>query len=77
MPVENRIYYEIMAELLGRALHIEEVPLTGFLEQYPEYGGHLCHRAYSLEKMKNSGIPLPTTHLKDGLRKSLIGKGYL
>lgn len=66
--VENRIYYEEIAKVLGVELHLEEVPLQGYLEKHPEYSGHLCHRIYDLGKLKATGAELPATHLADGIR---------
>lgn len=74
--VENRIYYEIIGELLGRKIETEEVPLSGYLEKYPQYDGHLCHRIYDLTKLKNAGVALPKTSLKEGLAVQLRSLGY-
>ncbi len=75
--VENRTYYEIIGELLGVKVKITEVPLTGYLDEHPEYQGHLCHRIYDLSKLKNAGVSLPNTHLIDGLKIQLESMGYL
>lgn len=69
--VENRHYYKIIGEILGTEVHICEVPLTGYVEDHPEYAGHLCHRIYDLSKLKKAGVPLPSTSLEEGLRKHL------
>lgn len=69
--VENRRYYEIIGEILGTTTRIREIPLTGYVEAHPEYAGHLCHRIYDLSKLKNAGVPLPSTSLEEGLRKHL------
>jgi len=37
---------------------IEEIPLAGYLEAHPQFSGHLCHRAYSLEKLRRTR-PVP------------------
>lgn len=66
--VENRLYYEEIAKVLGVPLHLEEVPLQGYLERHPEYSGHLCHRIYDLGKLKAAGMELPATHLAEGIR---------
>lgn len=52
-------------------LHVEEVPLQGYLEKHPEYSGHLCHRIYDLSKLRDAGVKLPSTSLSDGIRKHL------
>ncbi|MBE5852129.1 MAG: NAD-dependent epimerase/dehydratase family protein [Lachnospiraceae bacterium] len=69
--VENRRYYEIIGELLGTLVRIEEIPLSGYVEAHPEYAGHLCHRIYDLNKLKKAGVPLPSTTLEEGLRMHL------
>lgn len=69
--IENVTYYECIAEYLGVALHVEEIPLSGYLEMHPEYGGHLCHRIYDLSKLKATGIRLPATGIKEGIAKHL------
>lgn len=72
--VENREYYACIARALGVELHLEEVPLQGYLEAHPEYSGHLCHRIYDLSKLADAGIRLPDTHLQDGICKVLQTK---
>lgn len=69
--VENRRYYEIIGELLNTPVSIREIPLTGYVEAHPGYAGHLCHRIYDLSKLKEAGVPLPSTSLKEGLRRHL------
>lgn len=73
--VENKTYYEIIAECLGVGLTVEEVPLSGYLDKHPEYSGHLCHRIYDLSKLRASGVRMPSVHLKDGIAKSLNAMG--
>lgn len=67
----NAEYYRILASLLGTEAVIESIPPTGYLDHHPEYSGHLCHRSYTLDKMKSHGIPLPATRLADGLRRQV------
>ncbi|MCR4584759.1 MAG: NAD-dependent epimerase/dehydratase family protein [Lachnospiraceae bacterium] len=74
--VENRTYYEAVAECLGVGLNIEEVPLSGYPEQHPEYSGHLCHRVYDLSKLKEAGVRMPAVKLKEGIARSLVSMGY-
>jgi len=74
--VENREYYRCIANALGVPLHVEEVPLQGYLETHPEYSGHLCHRIYDLQKLKDTGVRLPDTHLQDGIRIHLQSFGF-
>ncbi len=35
------------------------------------YAGHLCHRIYDLTKLKEAGVPLPSTTLYDGIKLTL------
>ena len=69
--VENKRYYEIIGELLGNTVSVEEVPLTGYAEAHPEFAGHLCHRIYDLSKLKEAGVPLPVTSLREGMKQTL------
>lgn len=74
--IENRFYYEEIARVLGVELHVEEVPVQGYLEKHPEYSGHLCHRQYDLTKLAETGVKLPDTHLSDGIRITLHSKCF-
>lgn len=75
--VENRRYYEIIGQLLDRELNIKEIPLAGYLEEHPEYSGHLCHRIYDLSALREAGVRLPDTSLETGLKIHLNSLGYL
>ncbi len=75
--IENRIYYECIAEILGVELKVKEVPLDGYLEKHPEYSGHLCHRIYDLSKLRDTGVKLPSTSLRVGMKKSLQSLGEI
>ncbi len=74
--VENRIYYELIGELLGKRVTIKEIPLTGYGSDHPEFAGHLNHRIYDLSKLCATGVQCPSTPLKDGLRIYLESLGY-
>ncbi len=67
--VENKQYYVAMGKALGTTVTIKEIPLEGYLEKYPGYAGHLCHRIYDLTKLKEAGVPLPSTSLEEGMQK--------
>ncbi len=75
--VENRRYYEILGEHLGKKILFKEIPLQGYLDTHPEFSGHLCHRIYDLSKLKATGVSLPATSLEEGLRIHLMRLGYL
>ena len=69
--VTNAAYYRILGRILGHEAVIEAIPEEGYLDAHPECSGHLCHRAYSLEKLRRTGIPLPDTTLEEGLRRQV------
>jgi len=69
--VENKRYYEIIGELLGTTVTVTEVPLTGYAEAHPGFAGHLCHRIYDLSKLRDARVPLPSTSLYEGMKKTL------
>lgn len=69
--VENRVYYELIGKITGHPVTIEEIPLEGYAQAHPEFSGHLCERSYTLEKLKNAGVKLPSTPLEEGLRRHI------
>lgn len=69
--VSNAAYYLLLGEILNVPVAIEEIPLAGYLEAHPQFSGHLCHRVYSLEKLRRTGIALPGTPLRAGLQKQV------
>lgn len=69
--VTNAAYYECLGRILGHAVVIEEIPEAGYLAAHPECSGHLCQRAYTLEKLARTGIRLPDTTLEEGLRRQV------
>ncbi len=75
--IENKTYYEMIAECLGKDIRIVEIPLTGYLDKHPEYAGHLCHRVYDLTKLKNADVAMPSVGIREGIERSLRSLGYL
>jgi len=73
--VTNAEYYRILGRILGHPAVIEEIPEEGYLAAHPECSGHLCQRAYSLEKLARTGIRLPETTLEEGLRRQVAWLG--
>lgn len=69
--VTNAQYFRILGDLLGHPVRIRDLPLEGFLEANPQYSGHLCNRSYDLTALKNAGIRLPETTLREGLLKQI------
>jgi nucleoside-diphosphate-sugar epimerase len=65
--VACRTYYQIIAEWLGVALHVEEAPVAQMLAERPETAPFLCHRFCDLGKLAAAGVPLPSTPLAEGL----------
>jgi nucleoside-diphosphate-sugar epimerase len=66
--VESRTYYQRIAEILGVALAIEEVPVDAYRREHPESAPFLCHRVYDLHTLQESGASMPQTPLVSGLR---------
>jgi nucleoside-diphosphate-sugar epimerase len=67
--IEARGYYQVVAEALGVALSVEEVPVSEFVGEHPELAFVAAHRAYgdvgaSLLKL---GLHVPQTRLRAGL----------
>lgn len=75
--LENKTYYEVIAKCLGKELHLQEIPLEGYLEKHPEYAGHLCHRVYDLTKLKASGVTMPSVGIREGIARTLNSMGFL
>jgi nucleoside-diphosphate-sugar epimerase len=70
--IESRRYYEIVADVLGVELKIEEVPVAANLAAHPDAAPFLCHRIYDLAKLQRAGLPVPRTALADGLREHVL-----
>ena len=69
--VESRAYYQIIAELLGVPLQIEELAVDAYLQQNPASAPFLCHRIYDLSRLAATGACVPSTALVDGLRSQV------
>jgi nucleoside-diphosphate-sugar epimerase len=70
--VESVRYYGIIAEILGVALQVEEIPLRGYRTAHPEHASFLCHRLYDLGPLAAAGLPVPATPLAEGLRQQVL-----
>ncbi len=65
--VESRTYYQIIADVLGVSLTVEEVPVAQALAERPESVPFFCHRIYDLSRLRASGAAMPGTPLAQGL----------
>jgi len=71
--IESWQYYQIIANVLGVKLTIEEIPVQAYLEEHPDKTPFLCHRIYDLTHIKNTGLSVPSTPIKEGLRQHVEG----
>ncbi len=65
--IESRRYYEIIGEVLGCEVTVEETPVTEALEEHPEWAPFLCHRIYDLSPLRLAGLQVPNTPIARGL----------
>lgn len=71
--IESRQYYQLVAEVLGVGLTVEEVPVSSYLAEHPEAAPFLCHRVYDLSRLAASGLSVPSTPVAEGLRQHVEG----
>ncbi len=67
--IESWRYYQIIADVLGVGLTVEEVPVKRSLAEQPQIAPFLCHRIYDLAKLRASGLRVPATGIEQGLRE--------
>lgn len=72
--VESRTYYQIVADILGVPITIDEIPVAQTLAEQPERSDFFCHRIYDLTKLETSGLAVPSTPLVVGLEKHVAAK---
>lgn len=65
--VESRTYYQIIADILGVPLTVEELSVADYLAANPDRAPFLCHRIYDMSKLRASGAYVPDTPLDEGL----------
>jgi nucleoside-diphosphate-sugar epimerase len=65
--VESRRYYEIIGDILGSPVSIEEIPITQYRATHPDRLSFLCHRIYDLSRLERSGLAVPARLLTTGL----------
>lgn len=71
--IESRQYYQIIADVLGTELKVEEVPVESYRAEYPEKSPFLCHRIYDLKALTTCGLHVPSTPIAEGLRLHVEG----
>jgi nucleoside-diphosphate-sugar epimerase len=67
--VEARVFYHLIAEILGTKITIDEISMKDFLREQPDQYTFCAHRVYSTVKARDHGLKVPTTKLREGLRK--------
>jgi nucleoside-diphosphate-sugar epimerase len=67
--IESRTYYQIIADILGVELFVEELPVNHYLADNPDAANFLCHRFYDLSKLQAAGLAVPRTSMAAGLRQ--------
>lgn len=67
--IESVRYYEIIAEVLGVELRVEEVSVAQTRAEHPEWQSFLCHRIYDLTPLRLAGLKVPNTPIAEGLRE--------
>lgn len=72
--VESRAFYQIIADILGVPLTIEEISVAQTLAEQPERSDFFCHRIYDLTKLAACGLAVPSTPLVAGLKEHVAAK---
>jgi nucleoside-diphosphate-sugar epimerase len=65
--IESREFYRIVAEILGCAVSFEEVPIGAFFQENPGKASFLCHRIYGHDRLRQAGLCVPATPIRQGL----------
>ncbi|MFZ1752378.1 MAG: NAD-dependent epimerase/dehydratase family protein [Caldilineaceae bacterium] len=66
--VESWQYYQIIADILGVPLRVEELSVAEYRKANPDRASFLCHRIYDLGQLAACGLHIPDTPLADGLQ---------
>ncbi|MFP4249020.1 MAG: NAD-dependent epimerase/dehydratase family protein, partial [Armatimonadota bacterium] len=53
--IESVRYYEIIADVLGVDLRVEEVSVAQTRDEHPEWASFMCHRIYDLTPLRLAG----------------------
>ncbi len=66
--IESRTFYQLIGEILGVEVKINELPVQQFLAENPDRHSFCCHRIYDMRKLRGHGLYVPDTPLAEGLR---------
>lgn len=66
--VESWQYYQVIADILGLPLAVEELSVADYYRANPDRAPFLCHRIYDLSRLSACGLHVPATPLAEGLR---------
>ena len=66
--IESRAFYQLIGEILGVTVQINELPVQQFLAENPDRHSFCCHRIYDMRKLRDHGLYVPDTPLAEGLR---------
>jgi hypothetical protein len=66
-------YYEIIADIIGTELKVEEIPVDKYLEENPGMSSFICHRIYDLTPIRDAGLSVPSTSIETGLKIHVEG----
>ncbi len=67
--VESRVFYRIVADLIGQRVTIGEIAVKDYLQEHPEQKSFCAHRVYATVKAKNHQLQVPATSLTEGLKR--------
>jgi nucleoside-diphosphate-sugar epimerase len=65
--IESRTFYQLIGEILGVTVQINELPVQQFLAEHPDRHSFCCHRIYDMSKLRDHGLYVPSTPLAQGL----------
>jgi nucleoside-diphosphate-sugar epimerase len=71
--VESWQYYQIIADILGVGLTVEEIPVDTYLAENPDKTPFMCHRIYDQSPLRAAGLHVPATSIVEGLRQHVTG----
>lgn len=66
-----RVYYEVIASILGQELKVNEISVVSYLADHPEHASSVCHRIYDDMHLKDIGVLLPRTTLEEGMQATI------